>query len=897
MKGGDSLAESNIDNKVNYKELYEKHGIRFTSITGDRGMALCPFHREENPSFNVSLSTGKYKCFTGSCGATGNIYTFLQTCPTINMSKEDAYRVVREAAYGLQVIQGSKKKGSGQAYTLEDYSKEKGLPLEYLEGLGLKTAKHDGVPSVFIPYRNAEGEITARRYRNHPQGGGSRFKWQTGAKVIPYGLWRLPMYQKEEVKEIVLVEGESDCHTLWLYDIPAVGIPGSNNFKKEWIPFFDGFDLLLYEEPDDSGKKMVENICTFLLSVDFKGKVSRIQIKDYKDPSALHVNVPDRFKSKWQETMNSAQELNLEDSAVKAEEIVEGGMKARTPPGYMLDSNGVFIIKEEGKIPLSYTPMWIERKLINIFDKTEKIELGFKASGEIKNKSIPRSRIASVQQICSLSDFGLGVQSVNAKEIIKFLYEFESVNQDHISIVKCSDVLGWINAKTFLPTHSGDYEVTLPQGLERMADGLTKRGLLSEWLKVAEIARDMERPIMRLFFAGAFGAPLLKILKERTFFVHLWGESEAGKTATGFAAISVWGDPYRLGQSFNTTKVAMERVAACFNDLPLLVDEKQAATNPYAADGLVYMLALGQNKGRGTKDGGVSDRTEWTNVVLSTGEEKITSDLSKQGVFTRVIDLECPNNGIDQTRKVKAIYEITKEHYGHAGEMFISKLIEADKEALRKDYKEIVQSLNEGSKGFIDTHINSLAVLFYADYLSSMWVFGKSEIEAKQEMEMLMQAVIESDILVLKESTRLAPRAINEIRDWLEGNQSKIVKLSAVGSPWADNNSSHEYVPNHEVLGYSDNDYYYMIPSAIRDFLEKRNFSATATIKQLAKAGVIECAVVKDERLNKGKKLNFSKVKSINGEKKRLTFIKKSSLFGEERQIEEVREPGEEEYF
>ena len=199
----------------------------------------------------------------------------------------------------------------------------------------------------------------------------------------------------------------------------------------------------------------MENICTHLLGADFKGKVNKIQIEDYKDPSSLHVNVPNHFESKWQETMNKAQELELSDAAVKPDELVEGGMVARTPPGYIVDDNGIYLIREEGRIALSYTPMWIERKLLNIFDKTEKIELGFKASGEVKRRSIPRSRIASVQQICTLSDFGLGVQSVNAKEIIKFLYEFEGVNQDKIDIVKCSDTLGWISTRTFLPTHKG----------------------------------------------------------------------------------------------------------------------------------------------------------------------------------------------------------------------------------------------------------------------------------------------------------------------------------------------------------------------------------------------------------------------------------------------------------
>ena len=32
---------------------------------------------------------------------------------------------------------------------------------------------------------------------------------------------------------MVLVEGESDCHTLWHHGVEALGIPGASNFKEE----------------------------------------------------------------------------------------------------------------------------------------------------------------------------------------------------------------------------------------------------------------------------------------------------------------------------------------------------------------------------------------------------------------------------------------------------------------------------------------------------------------------------------------------------------------------------------------------------------------------------------------------------------------------------------------
>ena len=165
-------------------------------------------------------------------------------------------------------------------------------------------------------------------------------------------------------------------------------------------------------------------------------------------------------------------------------------------------------------------------------------------------------------------------------------------------------------------------------------------------------------------------------------------------------------------------------------------------------------------------------------------------------------------------------------------------------------------------------------------------------------MNELMRKILDSDTLTLKENTRLAPRAIREIQDWLEANQSKVLPITISIRPWKEGQDEEaelkkDFVPNHDIFGYSDDKYYYIIPSVLRDFLEKKNFSASATIKQLVKNGVIEAAVVSDDRLSKGKKLVTSKTKTINGDKKRVIFIHRSKLI-EKEVLAEKTEPEEE---
>jgi hypothetical protein len=44
---------------------------------------------------------------------------------------------------------------------------------------------------------------------------------------------------------VVLVEGESDCHTLWFHGIPALGIPGAANWREERdARHLDGFETI-----------------------------------------------------------------------------------------------------------------------------------------------------------------------------------------------------------------------------------------------------------------------------------------------------------------------------------------------------------------------------------------------------------------------------------------------------------------------------------------------------------------------------------------------------------------------------------------------------------------------------------------------------------------------------
>ena len=147
------------------------------------------------------------------------------------------------------IDQGGKEKH----FSLEDYAKAKKLPIDFLKSLGLATSKYRGQTRVKIQYYDETGEPQAIRWRV------GKDKWWAkghGPKIRSYGLWRLAEMKKAGY--LILVEGESDCHTLWHYSLPPIGLPGAVSFKPEWQTFFEGIRVYAWQEPGKGGETFIK---------------------------------------------------------------------------------------------------------------------------------------------------------------------------------------------------------------------------------------------------------------------------------------------------------------------------------------------------------------------------------------------------------------------------------------------------------------------------------------------------------------------------------------------------------------------------------------------------------------------------------------------------------------
>jgi hypothetical protein len=192
-----------------------------------------------------------------------------------------------------------------RACTLEAYAEAKKLPVEFLRELGLSTISYMSNKAVRIPYLTEDGQEDAVRLRvalEKSSQGDNRFRWRKGSKPALYGLWRMDRIR--EAGYAVLVEGESDCHTLWHHRIEALGVPGAGNWKEEWIEHLKGVEkVYAVIEPDGGGEVLREKLTA---SPALHDRLRLVELAGAEDVSELHLADPERFKGRLRALLGKA---------------------------------------------------------------------------------------------------------------------------------------------------------------------------------------------------------------------------------------------------------------------------------------------------------------------------------------------------------------------------------------------------------------------------------------------------------------------------------------------------------------------------------------------------------------------------------------------------------------
>lgn len=814
-----SLDSVNLDQVVDYRAEYTAV-IQKYKITGDNLVGLCPFHQDRNDSFSVDLKTGKWHCFAEDEG--GNFVTFWAKYQGIDT--KEAYKEIL-ARYGItpeheRQAQSTNASGLG-SYTLERYSFDKRLPADFLrDTCRVDTGRdRDGTEYLRMPYFFEDGKEAAIRKRYAKK----EFRWMRGSKgkICLYGEWRLPGIRKAGYA--VLVEGESDTQTLWYLGIPAIGIAGASMFKDYQTIGLQDLKLYIHKEPDGGGDTFYWKLTHALAETGFSGEVYvwSCQSLGKKDPSDVYLAHGKEEAAKLiREALKRAKAVDLE-AEMREEPITGAPLSLRTPEGWLFSDKGISWIDPKTHTPANVcrTPILLTQRLKSLETGDEKMEVAFKRDGEWQRAIYPRSVIFSSRSITTLADLGCTITSENSKNVVKFLGALESENIDIIPKNDATSTFGWQPGRRFIPGHDEGITLDIDPSQRGMAAAYCQNGTMERWIE--HMAPHRSREKFRFILAASFAAPLLRIVKQRIFFVYNWGGSKGGKTAALKAALSAWGDPERLMVNFNATQVGLERTAAFYCDLPLGIDERQlAGNNQGALEKIVYMIASGTGKIRGAKSGGIQTVHQWRTVALATGEEPLSTETSQTGVSTRV--LEIYGGPFDNEQDAALMHQQAAMDCGWAGPAFIEHILQMDEREIVERYEDMQRYIRETSQGKNGSHIAGIAAVALADSLIDEWFFGGNPRESVAEAKRMAASILINQVEA--NTTDVNENAVQFIVDWVLANRSYF-GANAIGT----------------CLGFTSEtgNTAYIFPSMLNQALTKAGYSPRKTMKYMAERDLI----------------------------------------------------------
>ena len=814
-----SLDSVNLDQVVDYRAEYTAV-IQKYKITGDNLVGLCPFHQDRNDSFSVDLKTGKWHCFAEDEG--GNFVTFWAKYQGIDT--KEAYKEIL-ARYGItpeheRQAQQTNASGLG-SYTLERYSFDKRLPADFLrDTCRVDTGRdRDGTEYLRMPYFFEDGKEAAIRKRYAKK----EFRWMRGSKgkICLYGEWRLPGIRKAGYA--VLVEGESDTQTLWYLGIPAIGIAGASMFKDYQTIGLQDLKLYIHKEPDGGGDTFYRKLTHALADTGFTGEVYvwSCQSLGKKDPSDVYLAHGKEEAAKLiREALKRAKAVDLE-AEMREEPITGAPLSLRTPEGWIFSDKGISWIDPKTHTPANVcrTPILLTQRLKSLETGDEKMEVAFKRDGEWQRAIYPRSVIFSSRSITALADLGCTITSENSKNVVKFLGALESENIDIIPKNDATSTFGWQPGRRFIPGHDDGITLDIDPSQRGMAAAYCQNGTMERWIE--HMAPHRSREKFRFILAASFAAPLLRIVKQRIFFVYNWGGSKGGKTAALKAALSAWGDPDRLMVNFNATQVGLERTAAFYCDLPLGIDERQlAGNNQGALEKIVYMIASGTGKIRGAKSGGIQTVHQWRTVALATGEEPLSTETSQTGVSTRV--LEIYGGPFDNEQDAALMHQQAAMDCGWAGPAFIEHILQMDEREIVERYEDMQRYIRETSQGKNGSHIAGIAAVALADSLIDEWFFGGNPRESVAEAKRMAASILINQVEA--NATDVNENAVQFIVDWVLANRSYF-GANAIGT----------------CLGFTSEtgNTAYIFPSMLNQALMKAGYSPRKTMKYMAERDLI----------------------------------------------------------
>jgi len=282
------MNQDTLQNINTYVEL-ERIGWKYEPCSDEEIRCKCPAHNDKHPSCFINVKKNLFQCKVPSCGAKGDLVTFLALAlktnrPTIYADLAKRYDVSEIKSISSDIIEKyhTTLKHGKKGRTLVDAIYKKGIIDEDI--VRYRIGYDPNRNRITIPIRNNYGSfVNIRRYLpNAP----NKNKM---SNVRGHGKIRLFPIDQTDYKRIMVCGGEIKAivaaHLLNPHDIGAVCTTGGEgNWENEFSEFFRDKVVYICFDIDNEGRKGAMMVATRLLLVAKSVRIIELPLDKEKYP-------------------------------------------------------------------------------------------------------------------------------------------------------------------------------------------------------------------------------------------------------------------------------------------------------------------------------------------------------------------------------------------------------------------------------------------------------------------------------------------------------------------------------------------------------------------------------------------------------------------------------------
>jgi len=248
-------------------------------------------------------------------------------------------------------------------------------------------------------------------------------------------------------------------------------------------------------------------------------------------------------------------------------------------------------------------------------------------------------------------------------------------------------------------------QINLSSGVQRQGrEMFATKGDAKAWTDMTRILEKADLRYLMFTLGVGLSAPLYNFTGLKGLTVSLYGATGGGKTLAQYWVQSIYGNPDKLHFAAKYTQNSLFSRLGVYAHLPLTIDEVTMMNDKEVGD-FCYWVSQGRDKARLNRNAEERDAKTWATPVIVSTNKSLASKLIASGLDTdaqmaRLLEVTVPSNPLfaKDTTAGKMIYDALHTHYGHAGKVFIRKLMELGEEGIQATIVEAAESFKQRYK-------------------------------------------------------------------------------------------------------------------------------------------------------------------------------------------------------